>query len=361
MAGDGKESVVEMEGKETMKALSLYGVNDLRLVDMPRPEPGDGEVLLKIKACGICGSDIPRVFTKGTYHFPTVIGHEFAGEIIEAEDKSIIGRGASVFPLLPCGTCDVCHSGHYAQCSHYDYYGSRRDGGMAEYLAVKRENVVLMPEGVSYEAAAMSEPASVALHAFKKAELKRDDTIVIFGVGPIGLIAANWAREAGASHIIMVARSQAKKEFAERLGFVDTVDSNETDVSDFVRRRTRGNGADAAIEGTGTSECLEQALFCVRNFGRVVTMGNPLGDMQLSQQGYWQILRKELKLCGTWNSSFSSSENDWLEVMDAMKSHAVDLEALISHRFKLRDYEQAFRLMHEKLEPYCKVMFVMDD
>ncbi|MCI5567118.1 MAG: zinc-binding dehydrogenase, partial [Veillonellaceae bacterium] len=212
-----------------------------------------------------------------------------------------------------------------------------------------------------YEAAAMSEPASVALHAFKKAELKRDGTIVIFGVGPIGLIAANWAREAGAAHIIMVARSQAKKEFAERLGFVDTVDSNETDVSDFVRRRTRGNGADAAIEGTGTSECLEQALFCVRNFGRVVTMGNPLGDMQLSQQGYWQILRKELRLCGTWNSSFSSSENDWLEVMDAMKSHAVDLEALISHRFKLRDYEQAFRLMHEKLEPYCKVMFVMDD
>ena len=136
--------------------------------------------MLKIKAVGICGSDIPRVFTKGTYHFPTIIGHEFAGEIVEAENPSLIGSGASVFPLLPCGHCEACKEEQYARCSDYDYYGSRRDGAMAEYLAVKLDNVCLLPSGVSYEEGAMSEPATVARHAFNKSELRFGETLLIY-------------------------------------------------------------------------------------------------------------------------------------------------------------------------------------
>ena len=151
-----------------MKALNLHGVEDLRYEEVPCPERKSGEVLLKIKAAGICGSDIPRVFTKGTYHFPTIIGHEFAGETVEADDSELVGRGASVFPLLPCGKCSACQEEQYARCSDYDYYGSRRDGAMAEYIAVKQENLCLLPKEVTYEEAAMSEPAAVALHAFRK-------------------------------------------------------------------------------------------------------------------------------------------------------------------------------------------------
>ena len=151
-----------------MMALNLHGVGDLRYEEVPMPVPGPGEVLLKIKAVGICGSDIPRAFTKGTYHFPTIIGHEFAGEIVEADDSELVGRGASVFPLLPCGKCSACREEQYARCSDYDYYGSRRDGAMAEYIAVKQENLCLLPKEVTYEEAAMSEPAAVALHAFRK-------------------------------------------------------------------------------------------------------------------------------------------------------------------------------------------------
>ena len=185
-----------------MKALNLHGVGDLRYEEVPMPVRKAGEVLLKIKAVGICGSDIPRVFTKGTYHFPTIIGHEFAGEIAEADEPELIGRGASVFPLLPCGKCEACLKEQYAQCSHYDYYGSRRDGAMAEYLAVRQENLVLLPEGVSYAEAAMSEPAAVALHAFRKAKVGVGDTLAIFGVGPIGLIMAGWARDAGVKQVM---------------------------------------------------------------------------------------------------------------------------------------------------------------
>ena len=341
-----------------MKALNLYGVRDLRYDEIPRPVRGADEVLLRIKAVGICGSDIPRVYEKGTYHFPTVIGHEFAGEIIEADDPALIGRGASVFPLLPCGTCDACRAGHYAQCSHYDYYGSRRDGAMSEYLAVRRKNLVLMPEGVTYREAAMGEPAAVARHAFRKTKIGMGDTLVIFGVGPIGLIAAGWARDAGVEHIVLVARSRARADFARKLGFLQTVDSTEVDVAAYVRKLTGGRGANACIEGTGSSSGLEQCILCAGNFARIVTMGNPVGDMLLSQQTYWQILRKELLLVGTWNSSFSAAENDWKAALAAMQAKVIDVEPLITHTFALSEYEQAFSLMREKKEPYCKVMFV---
>ena len=168
-----------------MRALNLQGVGDLRYEEVPRPERKPGEVLLKIKAVGICGSDIPRVFIKGTYHFPTIIGHEVAGEIVEAEDSELVGKGASVFPLLPCGKCSACQEEQYARCSDYDYYGSRRDGAMAEYIAVKQENLCLLPKEVTYEEAAMSEPATVALHAFHKSGVGQGETLLIYGIGAI--------------------------------------------------------------------------------------------------------------------------------------------------------------------------------
>ena len=342
-----------------MKALNLHGVGDLRYEDVPMPVRGDGEVLLKIRAVGICGSDIPRVFTKGTYHFPTVIGHEFAGEIVEAEDPSLIGRGAAVFPLLPCGACEACRTEHYAQCFNYDYYGSRRDGAMAEYLAVRRENLCLLPEGVSYEEAAMSEPAAVALHAFRKTGVGLGDTLLIYGIGTIGLILAQWARAAGVRNIVLVARTDDKARWAQDLGFPLAINGNHVDVDAFVKKITDGRGADACVEGTGDSEPWEACIGCVRNYGTVVCMGNPAGAMQLSQDGYWKILRKELRIVGTWNSSFGQVENDWKDALWGMQERQLDLLPIITHRFSLAEYEEAFSLMHERREMYGKVMFVI--
>lgn len=343
-----------------MKALNLYGIKDLRYDEVPMPRRKPDEVILKIKAVGICGSDIPRVFDKGTYHFPTIIGHEFAGEIVETDDESLLGKGAAVFPLLPCGKCDACRNKKYAQCNHYDYYGSRCDGAMAEYIAVKQKNLVRIPKGVSYKAAAMSEPAAVAYHAFRKTKIGLGDTIVIFGVGPIGLILAGWARKAGLENIVLVARSQDKVEFARKLGFIHTINSKETDVRKFVMTISGGRGANACVEGTGDSLSLELCCLCTRDFGRIVMLGNPLGQMKLSQQAYWQILRCELQLVGTWNSSFSDIENDWMEALTAMKNKSINPEVLITHEFLFADYKKAFSLMHEKKERYCKVMFVSD-
>ena len=343
-----------------MKALNLYAIGDLRYDEIAMPELAADQVLLRIRAVGICGSDIPRVFDKGTYHFPTVIGHEIAGEIIGGADTSLFGRGATVFPLIPCGICEACEIGHYAQCSRYSYYGSRQDGGMAEYLAVKKENICLLPAGVSFEEAAMSEPAAVALHAFRKSGAGIGDTLFIYGIGTISLIIAQWARVAGVRQIIMAARTPEKVAFAKQRGFDLSYDIHQVDICQIVADLTGGRGADACIEGTGASDGLERCLWCAKTFATVVTLGNPVGDIRLTQDGYWKILRKELRLQGTWNSSFNQMQNDWEDSLLAMKNKALELDSLITHRFALHDYEQAFSVMHEKTELYCKVMFLMN-
>lgn len=346
-----------MAEMKTMKALNLYGVGDLRYDDVPIPEPKQGEVLLAVRACGICGSDIPRVFSKGTYHFPTILGHEFAGEIVQADDSKLVGRRAAVFPLLPCGRCAACQTGHYAQCSQYSYYGSRQDGGMAEYLAVKTANLCLVPDGVSDEAAAMTEPSAVALHALRKSGVGIGGTLLVYGIGTIALLLAQWARSAGVRHIILAARSMEKVAFAKQLGFEEAYDVMQTDLQAVVAEATDGQGIDACIEGTGASAGLEACCFAARPFGTVVTLGNPQGDMTLTQDGYWKILRKELRVLGTWNSSFQAMENDWKDALAGMQSHQIEPERVITHRFPLSQYAEAFSLMHEKKELYGKVMF----
>ena len=204
----------------------------------------------------------------------------------------------------------------------------------------------------------MCEPTAVALHAFRKSGVGIGDTILIYGIGTIGLILAQWARTAGVRHIVLVGRTDDKVEFAKKLGFPLAVNGKEESLEMLVQRVTDGRGADACIEGTGESEPWEACIRCVRNYGTVVSMGNPKGEMRLSQDGYWRILRKELHIAGTWNSSFGNRKNDWQEAVKAMQDKRLDLKSLITHRFSLTEYEKAFALMHERREMYCKVMFV---
>ena len=339
-----------------MKALNLHAVGDLRYEEVPYPVREKGEVLLKIKACGICGSDIPRIFKKGTYHFPTIPGHEFSGQIIDADNPDLIGRKAAVFPLLPCRKCASCQVGEYAQCSDYDYYGSRRDGAYAEYLAVKEWNLVFF-DGISYEEAAMCEPAAVALHAVGLADIRVGDSVAIFGAGPIGMMLALWSKASGASKVILCDIDHAKVDFAVKMGF-DAVNSAGADASAYILEATGGRGADACIEGAGATQTWESCIKSVKSFGHVVCMGNPFGDMTLTQGTYSQLLRKQLTIRGTWNSSYNDAHNDWRTALDAITKHIVDVRPLITHRFGLQDYKQAFDIILGRKEFYSKVMFI---
>lgn len=180
-----------------MKGYSLHAVNDLRYEELEYPECATGWCVVKVKAAGICSSDIPRVYTKGTYHFPTIPGHEFSGvvdKVADKENETLVGKKVGIFPLIPCRKCQQCKDGHYEMCSNYDYVGSRRDGGFAEYVAVPVWNLVELSDEISFEEAAMMEPLAVALHAIKIANVKNGDTVAIIGTGMIAFAAAQWAK-----------------------------------------------------------------------------------------------------------------------------------------------------------------------
>ncbi|WP_206105450.1 galactitol-1-phosphate 5-dehydrogenase [Paenibacillus thalictri] len=327
-----------------------------------RPLAGPGEVLLKVRACGICGSDIPRVFTKGTYTFPTVPGHEFSGEITavgQGVDESLIGRGAAVFPLLPCRNCTACEVGQYAQCQHYSYMGSRCDGAFAEYIAVPLWNVLLMPEGVTYEEAAMTEPAAVAVHALRQAGVGIGDTVLIYGAGPIGLMLAQWAGIWGAGRVMLVDLDEQKLNFARGLGIAEVFNAAAGDVTAWVRERTEGRGADVTVEGAGSPASFENAMHTTRTFGKIVLMGNPAGDMTLSQKGYWEILRKSLTIIGTWNSYYANTPlNEWRLVLDCISSGKLRLMPLITHRVSIEGIGDALRMLRDRSEHVIKAMYV---
>ncbi|MDR1105492.1 MAG: galactitol-1-phosphate 5-dehydrogenase [Treponema sp.] len=345
--------------KKHMMACNLHGLGDLRYEEVPVPGIKDDEVLLEVEAAGICGSDIPRVFEKGTYHFPTIPGHEFAGVVVAVNrgDEGLMGKRAAVFPLIPCGKCEACQTGEYPQCADYDYYGSRRDGGFAEFVAVKKWNLVFVPGSIPLEHAAMCEPCAVAIHALSRTGISLGDTVAIFGAGAIGLLAAQIARGWGAGKVILADVDAKKLAFARELGFTCTVNTLEDDPAEYIRSVSGGRGADIALEAAGVSPAVEGCLKSVKTSGSVVLMGNPAKDMHISQKAYWEILRKQLLLKGTWNSSYNDAHNDWRLALECMERGIFDLSKMISRRFSFAECGKAFELARLREEFYVKIMF----
>lgn len=331
---------------KTMNCANLHAVNDLRYETVDVPVCAEDEVLIEVKSCGICGSDIPRVYSKGTYHFPTIIGHEFSGKVVSDSQNILTGKKVAVFPMLPCFECPSCQKENYATCENYDYYGSRRDGGMSEYIAVKRWNLLVMPDNLSYDEGAMCEPVSVARHAVGKLNIQAGDQLLISGAGPIGILVGQWAKFFGAEKVYYFDIDKRKIEFAKKLGFLEyTLDAK----------------INCALEGTGFSDALKKCLEAIEPSGRMVFMGNPAGDVTLSQNTYWHILRKELKISGTWNSCYNSHENDWKESLNAMENGYIDVKPLITHKFALKDCNIAFEMMKNKTEFFNKVMLTISE
>lgn len=345
-----------------MKALVLEDVGRLICKEVADPVLRPGEVLLKIKACGICSSDIPRIFTTGTYHFPMIPGHEFAGEIIECAadvDRSLLGKRAAVFPLLPCRECPSCAEEEYARCSNYNYFGSRCDGAFAEYLAAPVWNLVLCSDDVPFAAAAMCEPASVAKHAVDAGKVGPGDTVAIIGTGTIGLLAALWAKAQGVEKVISIGIFDEYLDFAKTFGVDGTVNSAKADALQTYAALTGGNGADVVMECVGSADAINNAILYAKKGGKVVLTGNPYGDISFPKDTYWKILRNELNIRGTWNSSYKSTVNNWKETIEAIESGKLDPTWLITQKFSLEQYEKAFAAVRDPETFSVKVMFEM--
>ena len=353
-------------------------------------------------------------------------GHEFAGVVVETGagvERSWQGKRVGIFPLIPCRTCKPCLEKHYEMCRHYSYLGSRRDGGFAEYAAVPAENLLSLPEAVSFEKAAMLEPMAVAVHAMRRVRPEAKEIVVICGLGTIGLVllmflldmqkfggqivggqdaeeqsVEGWKDDkkgtegqsvgrqkvgeldaegqsvgrqnagrrsvAGQSKgkILAVGNKEFQKQQAMKLGLPEEsyCDSRLRDVGRWIMERTDGVGADVFFECVGKNETLTQAVDCTAPAGRICLVGNPASDMMLEKEVYWKILRNQQTIMGTWNSSFTGeAADDWNYVLKCLAQNRIMPDMLISHRFSLEELEKGFHIMRDKSEDYVKIMGVL--
>lgn len=344
---------------KSMKAWKLYAPADLRYEDVPVPKIGPGEVLVKVQAVGVCGSDISRLMETGTYHFPTICGHEFAGEVVEvAPDVSNckVGDRVTVIPLLPCGTCDFCRLGQYQLCDHYNYLGSRTDGAYAEYVKVWASNVLHLPPGVPFEAGAMTDPAAVALHAVRRLPLQPGQSVAVLGLGPIGLLAVQWAKLLGAGKVVAIDIFPEKLDVALQLGADYVINSREEDPVKKVRELL--GGVNHAVEFAGHKVTQDQALRLLAKRGHAVFGGISHTDLPLSAEAVDRLLRYELSLHGSWNSSFATlDENDWRVALEFMGTGQLKTAPIITHRLPLKELKDAIQMMYERRTYFGKVMF----
>jgi len=345
-----------------MNALVLHAVGDARYEQVPMPVPGPGQVRVQVAVCGVCNSDLSRFFGGGPYSFPLVCGHEFAGTV-EQNGPGVEHYGpgdrVAVFPLLWCGACGPCERSRYAQCTNYDYLGSRSDGAFAEFVVAPTRNLIRLPPAVSLEEAAMIEPAAVALHALRRARGDMiGECVAVFGAGPIGLLAAQWARAMGAAPVAIFDIVSEKLQLAVRLGFPHAYDAAEANPIRVIGELTGGLGARLCIEAAGTPQAALHALKAAARDAKIVLLGNPTADLVLPTALVSQLLRREVAVLGTWNSDYSAAgdNDDWHLAVAGMSAGTVDVKPLMSHRIKLSRAFDALRMMNDRKEFYCKVL-----
>lgn len=345
-----------------MKAWVLHGVNDLRFETVEEPALKEDEVLVAVKAAAICGSDIPRIYRTGAYSHPLIPGHEFSGIVEKAgADKwnRWLGKRVGVFPLVPCGTCVPCRKKQYEMCRNYSYLGSRRNGGFAEYAAVPAENLIELPDNVSYREAAMLEPMAVAVHAIRRMKPRAEERIAVCGLGTIGLLLLIFLMEAGCKDIFAIGNKDSQRKMAVRIGLKaeNYCDCRITDAGRWITERTDGEGMDAFFECVGRNETLVQAVNGTAPAGRICLIGNPYSDMSLEKGVYWKILRNQLTVMGTWNSSFThEAGDDWHYVLDRLGQKKIDPAELVSHVYPLEGLLPGLEIMRDKAQEYIKIM-----
>jgi L-iditol 2-dehydrogenase len=336
-----------------MQAAVMYAPGDIRLEDVPKPRAGAGEVLLRVAAVGVCGSDIPRMLTKGAHRMPIVCGHEFSGHIVE------MGQGVTGFatgdlvgvaPLIPCETCDQCITGNFSRCTHYDYFGSRRDGAYAEYVAVPERNLLKAADGTDARAVAMIDPASIALHAIWKAQPTVGDRGGVIGCGPIGLFAIQWLKMMGCSEVVAIDIAGQKLDQAREAGATHTFLATD-DIPQSMR-------CDVIIEAAGHTSSINVAARLAAPGGHVSFIGIPAGDVVLENKTFQHFLRQEVSLHGAWNSFGAPFPGrQWNVALENLTSGALRWRFMITHELGLDELPNMFGRLRQKNEFFAKIMF----
>ena len=288
-----------------MKAGVVHAKDDIRYEDINMPEPKKGEVRIKVKYTGICGSDIPRVNGDACHFYPNVLGHEFSGVVDKIGDEvSSLKNGDRVagIPLVPCMKCDDCQKGDYSLCKHYSFIGSRQFGSFAEYVVVPEKNVVKTGDNVSFEKAALFEPATVALHGLERVPYSGGKTVAILGGGTIGMFTMQWAKIFGAKKVVMFDILDERLDLALRLGATDVINTLKDDFMQKALEITDGNGYDYIFETAGNTITMKMAFELAANKANICFIGTPTREISFSVKEWENMNRKEFNLTGSWMS-----------------------------------------------------------
>ncbi|MFF5265046.1 galactitol-1-phosphate 5-dehydrogenase [Actinomadura viridis] len=341
---------------EKMLAAVLHAPGDIRVEEVPRPEPGPGEALVRVEACGVCGSDIARMLTAGAHRMPVICGHEFSGRVVETGpgvSGAAVGDLVSVPPLIPCRVCSECQRGRFSLCLDYDYFGSRRDGAYAGYVTVPAGNLFTVPEQVPAEAAAMIDPAAIALHAIWRTRLGIGSRVAVVGAGPIGLFAVQWARLAGASDVLAIDLNDRKLAQAAEAGATHTASLAEE------ARDLAGDGYDVVVESAGAPVTADLAASLCARHGEAVFIGIPHAPVELAKGTFNDFLRREVSLHGAWNSFSAPFPGDeWRATADAMASGALRWKFMITHELGLEAVPETMKQLGERSIFSSKVLFL---
>jgi L-iditol 2-dehydrogenase len=330
-----------------MKAAVLRGPSVLEVGEIATPEAGPGELILSVRAATVCGTDLRILSGKKTkgVRYPSIIGHEFAGVVVQTGDgvKGFVnGDRVCMDPVVPCRACAYCKAGLENVCQNRQAMGYEFDGSFAEFIripaiALEAGNVFHMPQGMSFEAAALSEPLACCINGQKNAQVGLGDTVVILGAGPIGLMHAALARAAGARQVIVSEPNGTRRQAALERGVNFACDPTKENIVDFVKGKTDGLGADVVILAIGVPALANEALHIVRKGGRVnLFAGFTQGDMSSIDVNL--IHYNEITVTGASALSRSGYEL----ALNMLHSGQIDATSLITHRFSVADSLAAF-------------------
>lgn len=288
-----------------MKAGVVHAREDLRYEEIAKPVPQAGQVLVKVKYTGICGSDIPRVNGDACHFFPNVLGHEFSGivaEVGEGVTSVAVGDRVAGVPLVPCMKCEDCQKGNYSLCKHYSFIGSREFGSFAEYVVVPERNAVKFEEEVSFEQGAFFEPATVALHGLQRVPYEGGKNVAILGGGTIGLFVMQWARIFGTKNLVVFDIAEERLELAKKLGATGGINTLEEDYMKKAMEITNGRGYDYVFETAGNTITMKMAFGLAANKANVCFVGTPTRELTFTVDEWENMNRKEFNLTGSWMS-----------------------------------------------------------
>lgn len=331
-----------------MKAAVLYAPNDIRVEEMDLPVLEANEILVKVKATGICGSDLPRVLGDAAHHYPIVLGHEFAGvvdRIGRGVTKVKVGDRVAGAPLKPCNQCDDCRSGNYAQCKHYSFIGSRVNGSWAEFVALPEGNAIPFDEDVSFEEAALVEPSAVALHALQLIGFQGGQHVAVLGGGNIGLLVLQWAKILGAREVTVFDIDDDRLQTARKLGADHIINSANPGFENEWKRITGQKGFGVVMETAGSDVTMRQSFELAANKAKVCFVGTPSRDLTFSHKQFELMNRKEFTLTGSWMSySAPFPGKEWETTLHFLRKGQLNLKDVVFQTLYLDEINEAFQL-----------------